>query len=225
MGRITAAEIAVLSDISIINGIEYEGHPEIGNFVEGIPVIADCAGIPDADVWLDFSLAGPAVKHVRKAASLGKPFVLAATGYSIAEEEELLWHSKLCPLLVAPNLSAGIGALENICLQAARLLPQSFETGIVEIHHSSKKDAPSGTAKRIAERMSRYGQKPQILSMRAGGAIGEHQIRFVGKDEELIITHRAWSRRAFSSGVARALRFIVGKQAGYYTLQDIYTTD
>jgi len=225
MGRITIAELAGSDDVSVIAGIEREGHPDIGTHVGDVLVIEDSDKLPEADVWLDFSLATPAVQHARKAASIGKPIVLAATGYTSVEEEELHWQSKRCPLLVASNLSAGIGVVENLCLQAAHMLPPAFDTGIVEIHHSTKKDSPSGTARRIAERISEYRPKPQILSMRAGGAVGEHQIRFVGADEEVILIHRAWSRRAFSSGIERAIKFIIRQSVGYYTPQDIYSVE
>jgi len=225
MGRITAAELSSIEGMAIVAGVERKDHPDIGSLVENIPVISEEADPPDADVWLDFSLAGPAVEHVRRAAASGKPVVVAATGFNANEEEELNWQSKLCPLLVAPNLSAGIGVLENLAAQAAHLLPETFDTGIVDLHHSTKKDSPSGTARRIASRIAEFRPKPQIVSLRAGGAIGEHQVRFVGSDEEVILIHRAWSRRAFSSGVERAIRFIVNQKLGHYTPQDIYSTD
>lgn len=225
MGRIVASELKTVEDIKIVAGVERQDHPEIDSMVEDVKVFSDAMEIPDADVWLDFSLAAPAMVHVRKAASVGKPVIVAATGFSPVDDEEFHWQSKLCPLLIAPNLSAGMGAMENICVQAAHLLPKTFDAGLVELHHKTKKDAPSGTALRIADKISAYKPVTEILSLRAGGAIGEHQVRFVGQDEEVIIIHRAWSRRAFSSGVERAVRFIARQPAGYYTPQDIYTTD
>ncbi len=225
MGRMTVSEIAGLEDVTIVAGIERDGHPEIGTFIESIPIIANSDDLPEADVWLDFSFASPAVEHVRQAAVIGKPVLLATTGYSIAELEELQELSKHCPVLMASNLSAGVGVLESISMQAARMLPTSFEAGIFELHHIAKKDSPSGTALRLAERIAEYAPRPGIASMRAGGAIGEHQVRFVGVNEELVLIHRAWSRRAFSSGIERALKFIVKQPAGYYMTQDIYSVE
>ena len=225
MGRIAALEIAEAEDLQLVAGVEREGSDYIPEEEETYPVIPDDGNYPEADVWLDFSLAEPAVRHAGLAANKGIPLVIAATGFSIADEEQMEWYSKRCPLLIAPNLSAGVGTLENIAVTATRLLPEGFEAVLTEIHHSAKKDAPSGTAKRLARRMGDFGVEPKIISVRAGGAVGEHRIHFIGANEELILTHRAWSRRAFSSGIPRALTFIVRQQVGLYSVQDIYGLD
>jgi 4-hydroxy-tetrahydrodipicolinate reductase len=222
MGTIAAGEIAGQEDFELVAGVERPNHPQVGGLIGSAPIVADEALLPDSDAWLDFSLASPSLLHARRAATLGKPLVIAATGFSSAETEEIEWLAKRCPLLVAPNLSTGVGALENLAVSATRLLSKEFDSAITETHHKTKKDAPSGTAKRIAERMAHFGSKPQVLSIRAGGAIGEHRVSFTGSEEELVIIHRAWSRRAFSSGVPRAVRFIVHQAAGLYSLQDIY---
>lgn len=222
MGRIAAAEVAGKSDLRLVAGVERTGHPDLGTEIAGAPLVADQGEFPESDVWLDFSLAAPALIHARRAADLARPLVVAATGFEPCEEDEFTRLARRCPILIAPNLSAGVGALESLAVQAMRLLPEGFEAVISELHHRAKKDAPSGTAKRIAERMGEFGRPPEIVSLRAGGAVGEHQIRFVGAEEELLLIHRAWSRRAFASGIARAIRFIAHQPAGFYSLQDIH---
>jgi len=225
MGRMSAEELLNHSDLTLVCGVEHPEHPEIGQTIGGAIVIADGESLPESDVWVDFSLAGPAIMHARRAAEENKPLLLAVTGFSPAEEEEVEWLARLCPILAAPNLSAGMGAMEYIAAAATRLLPESFDAVISETHHRTKKDAPSGTAKRLSERMARFGPKPEIFSIRAGMAVGEHRVQFIGQDEELILIHRAWSRRAFSSGIPRAVRFLFGRSAGLYTLEDIYELD
>jgi len=225
MGKIAMDEIQGQRDLTLVAGVERAGHPREGRKIGDIPVISDGDTLPESDVWLDFSLAGPAVTHARLAADQGKALVIGATGFSQAEEEEIHWQSKRCPIMVAPNLSAGVGALENVAVAATRLLPDGFEAIITELHHKTKKDSPSGTARRIADTMAKYGPRPEIHSIRAGGVVGEHRIHFLGAEEELILVHRAWSRRAFSSGIPKALRFIVQQMAGLYSHQDIYGLD
>jgi len=225
MGKIAAEEICSQRDLTLIVGVERSDYPELGLMQGKYPILTDGEELPESDVWLDFSLAGPAVVHARLAAEQGKALVIAATGFSSTEEEEIHWQAKRCPIMIAPNLSAGVGTLENVAVTATRLLPEGFEAVITELHHKTKKDAPSGTARRIADTMAKYGTRPEIHSVRAGGLVGEHRIHFIGAEEELILIHRAWSRRAFSSGIPRALRFIVRQPAGLYSHQDIYGLD
>jgi len=225
MGTTACEEISRHADLMLVGGVERPDHPGIGMKIGDGVLVADGDLFPESDVWLDFSLAGPAVAHARAAASIGKAMIVAATGFGASEEEEIVWQAKLCPILLAPNLSAGIGMLENLAVAATRLIPDGFQAVMVETHHKTKKDAPSGTALRIVERMGKYGVKPEIQSIRAGGVVGEHRIQLYGAEEELIIMHRAWSRRAFSSGIPRAVRFIVRQPAGLYSLQDIFQLD
>lgn len=222
MGRMTSEELSKVEDISLSGAVEAPGHPGVGSMIEGVAVKADSEPYSEADVWLDFSLALPAMEHARRAAELGKPLAIAATGFTSTQEEEISWLAKRCPILLAPNLSAGVGVLENLAATASRMLPESFDASISEAHHRTKKDAPSGTAKRIAALMEAHSARPDIVSIRGGGAIGEHRVIFSGENEELLLVHRAWSRKAFASGVPRALRFIVRMQAGLYSHQDIY---
>jgi len=225
MGVLAAEEIASAEDFTLVAGVEREHHPELGPTSSGVPIIADGQPLPEADVWLDFSLAAPATLHAARAADLGMALVIAATGFSVAHAEQIQWYAKRCPLLLAPNLSAGVGAFENLAVSATRLLPDGFTSAMVETHHLTKKDAPSGTAIRIADRMAQFGERPEIHSIRGGGIPGEHRIHFIGADEELVLIHRAWSRRAFASGILRALRFIVRQPTGCYSVQDIYGLD
>ncbi len=225
MGRLVAAELAEQGDMTLVAGVEIQGHPDIASTTSGAPVYTDGDELPEADVWVDSSLAGPALSHARKAADTGMPLVIAATGFSHEEESELEQLAGQCPILLAPNLSVGVGVLHHLAGDAARLLGDDFEPGVFELHHSAKRDSPSGTALRLAEQIAQEGTQPGIASLRAGGAVGEHRVHFVGPDEELVLVHRAWSRRAFSRGAPGAVRFIVGRKPGLYTLRDLFNPD
>jgi 4-hydroxy-tetrahydrodipicolinate reductase len=222
MGRLAAEEISKADDLKLIAGVEYPGHQSLGSTVSGVLVQSDQDDYPAADIWFDFSLAAPATDHIERAALRGIPVVIGVTGFSTAQMETIRKHSSRIPILLAPNLSAGMGLMENLTSSAARLLPRDFETAIFELHHNRKKDVPSGTAKRLSDVLTEVGISAPITSMRAGGAVGEHQVRLVGESEEIVITHRAWSRKAFSSGVVPAIRFLIGRGPGLYTTADIY---
>ncbi len=209
--------------VSIIAGVERANHPDIGTQIFGIPIVASNDTLPSTDAWVDFSLSEPAIDHARMAAEKHKPLVIAATGFSDEQIEDIKVLSKSCPILLASNLSVGMGTMDKIVGDAAKTLGNKFDSSLVEFHHNTKRDAPSGTALRLIDRIkSNDSPEPQTAAMRVGGAVGEHQVRFTGQHEELIITHRAWSRQAFSSGIERAVKFVFGSNPGFYTVRDLY---
>ncbi len=223
MGRLVAETYTASPRIHIIAGVERPAHPDVGRTIDGLLLFGSADSLPSADVWLDFSLASPSVEHALAAAELGMPLVVAATGFSNEQVEQLKQAAEHCALLLAPNLSLGVAAMDRLAALASKLLKGKFDAAIVETHHSTKRDTPSGTAKRLVETIAATSRiQPMVLSIRAGGVIGEHEIRFAGAEEELIIVHRAWSRRAFASGVERALEFVVNQAPGFYTLDDLY---
>ena len=231
MGQLICAEYSQMNFnadkkaiVSIIAGIEHGEHPDIGKTISGIPIVAPGDKLPSADVWVDFSLADPAIEHAVMAAENRIPIVIAATGFTGQQLNILNDLSEGCPILLASNLSVGMGTMDWIGGESAKMLGEDFDPSLVEYHHSTKKDAPSGTALRLIDRIQANGSlKPQTAAMRVGGAIGEHQVRFVGKYEELIITHRAWSRQAFSSGIDRAAMFLLDSAPGFYTVRDMFS--
>lgn len=218
------AELAESGDFSIVAGVEASGNKAIGGAIGGVAIIGDDSELPEGDVWLDFSVAAAAVTHCERAAEIGKPMVVAATGFNEAQLSRIKAAAGRTAILFLPNLSAGVGVMAHLAGKAAALLKGDFEAVLEELHNSGKKDAPSGTALWIAGEMMAAGVTPVTYSLRAGGAVGEHTVRFVGSDEELVITHRAWSRRAFARGVPRALKFAARKPPGFYTLQELFQT-
>ena len=223
MGRLVSVELEDQEDISLMAGVEAPGHPAVGTIVNSLQIISDGNELPGADVWVDFSYATPALEHIRRASGLGKPILVGATGFSGEDNREIEQLAACCPVLIAPNLSTGIGVMNLLTGEAAKLLGKDFDPVIFELHHSGKRDAPSGTALRLAQQVDTGEKSPQIAALRAGGAVGEHQVRFVGSDEELIIIHRAFSRKAFSRGVPRAVRFIAAQEPGLYGIRDMFS--
>jgi 4-hydroxy-tetrahydrodipicolinate reductase len=132
-------------------------------------------------------------------------------------------------VLVAPNTSLGVAVTRRLARLAAELLgPGGWTVDIVESHHDRKKDAPSGTALAIAASLSEGGMKvasDRIHAIRAGDTVGEHEIRLAGPSERLHIMHQAVSRDLFAAGAIRAAKWLAGRPAGRYTMEDVLGKD
>lgn len=223
MGRVVSGIIQATNDFELVAGVESR-HRADSKGELSLQIIADGEPLPEADVWIEFSVGSAVKGHLEQAAKCKKPVIVAATGYDSDTNDIIRNLSTTIPILVAPNLSTGMAVMDKIVGVAASSTQGSFDPAIFEMHHRGKKDAPSGTAKKLAETVEVGGQvKPQMVSLRAGGAIGEHRVHFVGEHEELIVTHRATSREAFASGIPAVVRFLNGCDPGLYTMQDVFS--
>jgi len=226
MGQMVSADLMKQSDISILAGVERDGHTDINSTCDGLKIITDSSQIPEADVWIDFSLAEAATRHAEMATKTNMHMIIGATGFNNEQLQILINASKYCPLLLGSNFSMGVGVMQHIVGITSKWLKNDFDTTLSEQHHKKKLDKPSGTAKDLLKTIYKSSQlTPQIASFRVGGAIGEHQVRFVGEHEELVITHRAFSREAFSQGVKIAIDYIVEQKNGFYSVSDIYSAN
>jgi 4-hydroxy-tetrahydrodipicolinate reductase len=236
MGRILAAEIEGEEDLELAGAVEAEG---VEGSVLGIRATASLADVVSAcDVIVDFTNPEAALEHIGTGAEAGLPLVVGTTGLSSEQLERAHAAAESIPLLIAPNMSAGVNLMFSTVEGLARALPD-FDPEIVEIHHNRKKDSPSGTAARLAESIERAREGLQrthgrqgmlgarrknelgIHSLRGGDVVGEHTVIFAGEGERLEITHRAHSRRTFARGAIKAVRFIVGKPPGIYSMADV----
>ena len=198
--------------------------------------------IGGCDVVVDFShpSATESVSHACLAA--GKPLVIGTTGHSSEERRRIDELAKSLPVVLSPNFSVGVNALFWLTREAARMLGEDFDLEIVETHHRLKKDAPSGTAKKLAEilcevrkldyardarhgREGLIGERPAkeigVHSIRAGDVVGDHTVTLASAGERLELTHKASSRETFAAGALRAARWIVGKPPGLYSMEDV----
>src|SRR5262249_37332684 len=126
------------------------------------------------------------------------------------------------PIVLASNFSVGVNVLFWLTQKAADLLGSEFNPEIIETHHKMKKDAPSGTAKTLAEVLKAAGNREiPIQSIREGDVVGEHTVILSGLGESLELTHRAANRGIFARGALRAAKWIVEKPPGLYSMQDV----
>ena len=173
----------------------------------------------EADVVIDFSSDEGAARASQAATTLGCALLVGTTGLSQASLEAIERTSTRVPAMVAPNTSLGVAVTRRLVTEAARLLP-GFDIDIVETHHVRKLDAPSGTARSLAEAVARGAGKPmnpaRIHAIRAGDVIGEHVVTYSGAGERVIITHAATSRDLFALGALRMARWLVNQRPGMH---------
>lgn len=176
------------------------------------------------DVVVDFSSDSGAAASLALARSLGSALLVGTTALSERSLDALRGTAIERAVLVAPNTSLGVATLSVLVARASALLGSEYHCSIVEAHHAMKKDAPSGTALRLADAARRDGRevrRDDILSMRGGDVIGEHTVRFAGPGEYLELTHRATTRDLFAVGALRAARWLRGRAPGWYSMHDV----
>jgi len=210
----------------------------------GIPVAIDLAEAlaRGADVVVDFTSCEASTVHAEICAARGVALVIGSTGFSKEERGRLEEAARRVPIVFSPNMSVGVNVLFALVREAARILGDAYDVEIVELHHKKKKDAPSGTALRLAEvaaealcrdpakdlafaRHGIIGERPPreigVQALRGGDVVGEHTVYFAGEGERLELTHRATSRDQFARGALHAARFVVGKPPGLYDMADV----
>src|ERR1700730_1857163 len=175
------------------------------------------AAMKNCDVVIDFSHADTVEALCRAALQDRHPLVIGTTGHSPQQRRAIEETAKLLPIVFASNFSVGVNALFALTQKAVEILGEEFDLEIVETHHVMKKDAPSGTAKTLAEILKnarKIDEEIPIQSIREGEVVGEHTVIFSGPGEVLELVHRAKSRETFAKGALRAAEWVVGKTPG-----------
>jgi 4-hydroxy-tetrahydrodipicolinate reductase len=182
------------------------------------------AGIQTCDVAIDFSTAAAIDEICKLALKHKRPLVIGTTGHSAAQKERIRSTASSIPIVFASNFSVGVNVLFWLSGKAVKLLGEDFHPEIVETHHQMKKDAPSGTAKTLAEIIKAEkggGEEIPVRSIREGEVVGEHTVILSGPGERLELTHKASSRETFASGALAAAKWVVDKPPGLYSMQDV----
>ena len=203
-----------------------------------IDFVAECdlgdaiaPAMKNADATIDFSHADAVDEVCAAAIQDRQPLVIGTTGHSPAQRELIEKTARELPIVFASNFSVGVNALFALTGKAAEIL-RDFDVEIIETHHKMKKDAPSGTAKTLADILRSARTLPglarpkidsqvPIQSIREGDVVGEHTVIFTGPGERLELTHRAATREIFARGALRAAQWIVGKPPSLYSMQDV----
>jgi len=242
-------------DLIVVGATERAGGPHVGldaGLLTGagpleVPIVGsleEAFARAKADVLIDFTTAEASLHHAEVCAQNGVALVVGTTGFSAAQKAQIAAHASRIPILMAPNMSIGVNVLFQLIANCAQALGPQFECEVVEMHHRQKRDAPSGTALRLAEAAAigfgldaskpgtfvyeRHGDiGPRkagtigVQTLRGGDVIGEHTVYFLGDGERIELTHRATSRENFARGAVRAAHFLKGQAPGLYDMQDV----
>jgi len=194
------------------------------------------------DAVIDFSHHAITGQIARDCAASRKILVVGTTGHSGQEIDAIRDAAKIIPIVFAPNFSVGVNTLFWLTRKAAEILGPDFDLEVVEMHHRLKKDAPSGTAKRLAEILAeargltyaedaRHGREGMVgertpseigvHAVRGGDVVGDHTVIFAGQGERLELAHKASSRETFAQGAIRAVKWAAGQPPGLYDMQSV----
>lgn len=246
MGRRLVALASEDAELKVVAALERSAHPDLGKdagFLAGTGPL----GVPltdtlsaSADVLIDFSSPDSTRQRLAECLARHVGMVIGTTGLTEQVQEDIRHASSTIPILYSPNMSVGVNLLFQLVGQVARVLGKAYDIEIVEAHHRFKKDAPSGTARRLAElvaeslslnldqaacygRQGITGERPAqqigIHAIRGGDIVGEHTVSFIALGERVELRHVAQSRDTFVRGALRAAKFLAGKPPGLYTME------
>jgi len=174
------------------------------------------------DALIDFSTPEAALERLEECVKTKTPAVICTTGFTDAQKERIAAAAKKIPVVFSSNMSVGVNLLFKRVPEIARTLGTSYDIDIVETHHRFKKDAPSGTAKTLAERIeAATGRKPTMHAVRSGDVVGEHRVIFGTLGDSIEIIHRASTRDIFAKGSIEAAKWAKDAKPGLYTMLDV----
>ena len=244
MGLALSGAVEEDKAVEVWGAVERKGHPSVGSiYFYGVKLVDDLSLVLDkSDVVIDFTLPEATMEYVDICQKANLPMVIGTTGLSHDQMDHLKQSAKFIPILYSANMSFGMNLLFKVMGEIAKDL-SDYDVEIIEAHHCQKKDAPSGTAKKLAEIIAKaraleledvavYGRKGEIgarkkeeigiMSVRAGDIVGDHTIIFAAGSERIELIHRVHKREAFATGALKAAKFLVGKDPGLYSMLDIF---
>lgn len=223
MGQRILALAAKDDDFQVVLALERLSHPEIGTKIGGCDVVSSSDAIRNVDGLIEFTSPDATLEHLSYCVKYKKAMVIGTTGLTEKQQAKIAAAGKAIPIVFSPNMSVGVNLFFEFVRNAATLLPQEYKVRMSEAHHVHKKDAPSGTAKFLADlvRGERRQREIDIESIREGEIIGDHDVIFEGPLDTLRLSHSAKSRDIFAQGALVALKFAVKKKKGFYAMADV----
>lgn len=251
MASLVATYVQNNQKLELAGIIESPSHPScgkdwgeaIGKQKTNIIVRDDLEKVVDGcEVVVDFTNPEATLAHLTICEAHNKAMVIGTTGFTDNQVRKIENSARYIPIVFSPNMALGVNLLFELVKKVASVLDENYDVEIMETHHRYKKDAPSGTAKKIAEIIARErkvnleemavygrvgvtGQRKEgeigIHALRAGNINGEHTIIFNSIGERLELTHRAYSREAFAEGALRAIHFILKQKIGLFSMKEV----
>jgi 4-hydroxy-tetrahydrodipicolinate reductase len=251
MGSRISALSKEYKELQLAGAFERKGHRDIGKDIGTVVGLGETGVIlvdrlesiiDDIDLIIEFTTVSSTKEDLRLAASKRKAMVIGTTGFSKDDLKEISELTKHIPCVMASNMSMGVNLLLKVLQDISRVLGEAYDVEIIEAHHRMKKDAPSGTALKMAQVIAdalnrnldevgvyarkgiigeRTSKEIGIQAIRAGDIVGEHTVIFGGLGERIEVTHKVSSRDTFARGALRAAKWVYGKPAGLYDMQDV----
>ena len=230
----------VLADptLELVAALDVDGSPAFGNPVGKLKVGSDPLVLAGADVLIDFTRPEGTLAHLRHARAI----VIGTTGFAEKDLKVIAQAARRIPIVMAANFALGVNAVYRLAETAAKILGDAYDVEIIEAHHRHKVDAPSGTALKLGEviaaalkrdlkkeakhgRQGDTGERPArqigFHSIRGGDIVGEHSVIFAGAGERVEVTVRSQSRATYAAGALRAAKWLKGRPAGLYGMEDV----
>ncbi|QDX80663.1 4-hydroxy-tetrahydrodipicolinate reductase [Denitratisoma sp. DHT3] len=250
MGRTLIEAVSEAGDAVLAAALEHPASPFLGKDAGeligapcGVAITADVeSALRGADCLIDFTRPEGTLAHMEVCRRLGVHMVIGTTGFSAEQKAQIEAAAREVPIVFAPNMAVGVNAVFKLLDVAARILDQGYDVEVIEAHHRHKVDAPSGTALRMGEivaqalgrnldecavygREGHTGERPAtqigFATIRGGDVVGDHTVLFAGTGERIEITHKSASRMSYALGSMRAARFMRGRSAGLFDMQDV----
>ena len=252
MGAMIIRLIKADKDMELVGALEDASSPAIGKDIGevigisaiGIKTTAELNSIINkADVVIDFSVITATLKTLEIAVKNNKAMVIGTTGFNDVQKKLISEAAKSIPVVFTPNFSIGVNLLFKLVKEATKVLKdKDFDIEIVEAHHRFKKDAPSGTALKLAQiaaqekgldlkkvmvtgREGSVGERSKdtigVFSMRGGDIVGDHTVFYTTLGERIELTHKAHSRETFAKGALLAAKCLAKTKAGLYDMSDV----
>ena len=251
MGCLIIQGVTEQDGVTLVGAIEFPQHPEIGSDAGvvagigeiGVPISAKLSDtISESDVVIEFSKPEATLQHLRQVVEADKAMVIATTGFSNAELDEVNDLASKIRCVMAPNMSLGVNVMIRALELIAKSLGDDYDIEIIEAHHNHKADSPSGTALRLAETVATalerdldevgvygrhgiIGPRPEkqigIHAIRGGDIAGDHTVMFATQGEQLSVVHRAHSPEAFAKGAIRAAKWVVNASRGLHDVSEV----
>lgn len=251
MGK-TILQLAVQDKaFEIVGGLEERGHAALGQDLgsvigcdlKGVKITQDATvALKNADVFIDFSHFTALPENLKAAVKTHTAYVVGTTGIPEDMLRKIKNASRRIPIIQSPNMSVGVNLLFKLAALAGKILDESYDLEITEIHHRMKKDAPSGTAMKLLEILLEargrdiekdviYGREGEtgarekgkigVFALRGGDVIGDHTVSFFGDGERIELVHKASSRDAFARGALLAAKFLAKRKPGLYHMRQV----
>lgn len=203
--------------------LEYAGHPNAKEKLEGFSVSTNGADLEGSDVLIEFTTPQATMENLKVCTRLGVKMIIGTTGLNPSQIEEIKKASQKIAIVFSSNMSIGVNIFFNLAKDLAQRAPGNYKVRMVETHHIHKKDAPSGTAKTIAEYIEKNSDHKvaDIQSIREGEVVGDHRVIFESDDDIIVLDHHAKSRDIFATGSLVAAKFIAKKKKGLFTMQEV----